>query len=76
MSLVIRLKKTGRKNQQCYKIVVNEKRSKRDGKSLKEIGHFNPNRNPPVLKVNKQELEKWIKVGAKLSPGLKKIISA
>jgi len=75
MSLIIRLKRTGKKNQPYYKIVVNEIRSKRNGKSLKEIGYFNPSFNPPVLKVNRQEFEKWIKLGAKLSSGLKKIIT-
>jgi small subunit ribosomal protein S16 len=40
--LKLRLKKYGRKNQTAYRIVVMENTTKRDGKSIEELGFYNP----------------------------------
>lgn len=40
--LKIRLKRTGRKGKPFYKIVLMENLSKRDGKSIKELGFYDP----------------------------------
>nr|YP_009243764.1 ribsomal protein S16 [Sargassum horneri]AKO62535.1 ribsomal protein S16 [Sargassum horneri]QJC59409.1 ribosomal protein S16 [Sargassum horneri]QNU09382.1 ribosomal protein S16 [Sargassum horneri]QNU09519.1 ribosomal protein S16 [Sargassum horneri]UVW81172.1 30S ribosomal protein S16 [Sargassum horneri] len=40
--LKIRFKRTGRKKQPFYKIVVMDVRTKRDGKALEELGFYNP----------------------------------
>jgi len=74
MSLVIRLKAKGSKNHPAFRIVVMEARSKRDGRSLAEIGYYNPGVTPPLIQVDQKALEKWLKTGAKLSNGLAKIL--
>jgi len=40
--LKIRLKRTGRKSKPFYKIVLMENLSKRDGKSIAELGYYIP----------------------------------
>nr|YP_009227388.1 ribosomal protein S16 [Sargassum thunbergii]YP_009828311.1 ribosomal protein S16 [Sargassum fusiforme]YP_010411861.1 ribosomal protein S16 [Sargassum siliquastrum]YP_010471269.1 30S ribosomal protein S16 [Sargassum confusum]YP_010485378.1 30S ribosomal protein S16 [Sargassum macrocarpum]YP_010485517.1 30S ribosomal protein S16 [Sargassum serratifolium]QNO36057.1 ribsomal protein S16 [Sargassum hemiphyllum var. chinense]QXI87551.1 ribosomal protein S16 [Sargassum muticum]UEP18045.1 riboso len=40
--LKIRFKRSGRKKQPFYKIVVMDVRTKRDGKALEELGFYNP----------------------------------
>nr|QZL38515.1 ribosomal protein S16 [Sargassum ilicifolium var. conduplicatum] len=40
--LKIRFKRSGRKKQPFYKIVVMEVKTKRDGKALEELGFYNP----------------------------------
>lgn len=60
--LKIRLKRTGRKSQPFYKIVVMENLSKRDGKSLVELGYYDPIRK--VLHFDKSELYKALNSGA------------
>lgn len=40
--LKIRLKRIGRKNRPFYKIVLMESLSKRNGKSIAEIGYYDP----------------------------------
>ena len=40
--LKIRFKRSGRKKQPFYKIVVMDARTKRDGKVLEELGFYNP----------------------------------
>jgi len=60
--LKIRLKRTGRKNQPFYKIVLMNDLSKRDGKSIEEIGYYDPIRK--FLHFNKEKLHQAIKFGA------------
>jgi small subunit ribosomal protein S16 len=60
--LKIRLKRTGRKNQPFYKIVLMENLSKRDGKSIAELGHYDPIQK--VILFNKTLLYKAINNGA------------
>ena len=69
MSVKIRLTKTGKKNQIQYRIVVQDTRTKRDGKFLENLGNFNPHDDKKVT-INKTEYEAWIKKGAKPTPSL------
>lgn len=74
MSLVIRLKSKGRKGKHIFGVVVMEKRSKRDGKSIQEIGFYNPTIHPPQLNIDQKVLKMWLNRGAKLSEGVAKIL--
>jgi len=38
----LRLKRFGRKQQPCYRIVAMDSRVKRDGKTIEELGFYNP----------------------------------
>ena len=60
--LKIRLKRTGRKARPFYRIVLMENLSRRDGKSLADLGYYNPLKK--VLKFDKQLLHKYINCGA------------
>lgn len=73
MAVVIRLKRMGPKNRPLYKIVVIEKRSKRDGKNIEEIGFYNPLEKPPIINLNRQKWEDWLKKGAQPSSTVKEI---
>jgi len=75
MSLVVKLKQRGAKKSHTYKIVVAESRSKRDGKSVAEIGYYNPLVKPPIIFVDKKNLSYWQEKGAKLSQGVAKILN-
>ena len=44
--LKIRLKRTGRKSKPFYRIVLMESLSRRDGKSIAELGYYDP-----ILKI-------------------------
>lgn len=60
--LKIRLKRTGRKNKPFYKIVLTENLSKRDGKSIAELGYYNP--LTKVISFDNNALHKYINNGA------------
>ena len=60
--LKIRLKKLGRKKKPFYRIVLMENLSKRDGKSILELGFYDP--ITKVLNFDKVNLDKYLKFGA------------
>ena len=60
--LKIRLKRTGRKTKPFYRIVLMENLSKRDGKSLAEIGFYDPIKK--TINFDKTTLHKYINHGA------------
>lgn len=60
--LKIRLKRIGRKNKPFYRIVLMESLSKRDGKSIAELGYYDPIRK--IINFDKLTLFKYINAGA------------
>nr|BDA98201.1 ribosomal protein S16 [Rhodomonas sp. NIES-1006] len=51
--LKLRLKKYGRKRQASYRIVVMPSTTKRDGRSIEELGFYNPHTNETNLNVSR-----------------------
>jgi len=49
----LRLKKYGRKGQPSYRIIAIDSRKKRDGRSIEELGFYNPMTNETHLKFEK-----------------------
>lgn len=64
MAVKIRLKRLGAKKAPFYRIVVADSRSPRNGKSIAEIGYYDPTKEPAILKVKNEEAQKWIGNGA------------
>jgi len=60
----IRLKRLGAKKKPFYRIVVADARQPRDGKSIAELGVYDPTKNPSILNVNLEDAKKWISNGA------------
>ncbi len=62
--LSIGLMRMGAKGKPFYRIVVKEKRSKRDGRYLENVGTYNPMTNPAAIKLNHERIQYWMSVGA------------
>lgn len=60
--LKIRLKRVGKKNKPFYKIVVTKNLSKRDGKSVADLGYYNPFSNN--INFKNLLLHKFLSYGA------------
>jgi small subunit ribosomal protein S16 len=73
MALVIRLSRTGKKGERKFRIVVNEKRSRRDGKALETLGYYEKGHDKD-LQVNKERYDYWISKGARPSETVFKIV--
>ena len=70
--LKIRLKKYGRKNQPCYRIVAVDSRAKRDGRVLEELGFYNPITKETTLKITR--ITDRLKQGAQLTETVHNIL--
>ena len=73
MAVRIRLKRIGTKRRPCSRIVVCDSRSPRDGRFIEELGSYDPSQNPAFVKLNRERIEYWLKVGAKPSETVKSI---
>ena len=63
--LKIKLARYGKRKQPEYRIVVNEAKTKRDGKYIELLGHYSPTRDPKVLEINTKLYDEWVSKGAK-----------
>ena len=68
----IRLKRTGTRNQSCFRVVVMDQRSSRDGKAIEELGYYEPCRK--VEDINLERADYWKGVGAVISETVQDII--
>lgn len=62
--LAISLMRMGSKGKPFYRIVVKEKRSKRDGKYLENVATYNPMTEPSSVNLKHDRIQYWISVGA------------
>lgn len=72
--LAIRLTRMGAKKKPFYRVVVTEKRSKRDGKFVEIVGHYNPISNPAQVVINHERVEYWIRCGAQPTDTVRSLI--
>ncbi len=64
--LVIRLQRTGRKNQPSYRMVVAEKSRPVKKKHIEVVGSYNPSEGKKIT-FKKDRIDYWISVGAQPS---------
>ena len=64
MAVVIRLKRMGAKKLACFRIVVVDSKQPRDGRSIEEIGFYDPKKKETVLNIDKERAQHWLSVGA------------
>ncbi len=60
----IRLKRLGAKKTPFYRIVVADSRTARNGKSIDELGYYDPLKEPSVIKLDIEKAKKWLDNGA------------
>lgn len=72
MSVRIRLKRTGSKNNSCFRVVVVDQRATRDGKSIEELGFYDPRHKEE--KIDLERVGYWVGNGAQPSETVARII--
>ncbi|MBO4391291.1 MAG: 30S ribosomal protein S16 [Lachnospiraceae bacterium] len=60
----MRLTRMGAKKKPVYRVVVADARSPRDGGCIDEVGYYDPNVEPALIKVDAEKAKKWIANGA------------
>ena len=64
MALVIRLTRTGKKGERKFRVVVKEKRSRRDGDAVDMLGWYEKGKDGGKKNINKERYDYWISKGA------------
>ncbi len=72
----IRLLRKGRKKKPLYRIVVIEDSNQRDGKTIEDIGTYNPHTEPASISVKEDRVKHWISVGAQPSNTVNRLLSS
>ena len=67
MAVAMRLKRMGTKKLACYRIVIMDSRCPRDGRTIEQIGHYDPKKETDNVRIDKERAEYWVSVGAKVS---------
>ncbi len=74
MAVRIRLRRMGKKKAPFYRVLVADARSPRDGRFIEEIGYYDPNQEPSVIKIDTEKAKKWLENGAKPSETVAKLL--
>ena len=70
--LTLRLSRAGTKKRPVYHLVAADKRSRRDGRFVENLGYFMPNRDVLVLKQDR--VDYWLSVGAQATETARQVI--
>jgi small subunit ribosomal protein S16 len=74
VAVKIRLKRFGKIRAPYYRIVVADSRTKRDGRSIEEIGKYHPTEDPSFIEIDSERALYWLSVGAQPSPQVEAIL--
>lgn len=72
--LRIRLARMGKKRQPSYRVVVANVESKRDGRIVERIGHYNPLAGSGEVVIDEGRALYWLSVGAQPSDAVKQLL--
>jgi small subunit ribosomal protein S16 len=74
LAVKLRLKRTGNKNNLCWRVIAADTRSPRDGRHIEEIGFYNPTQEPEELSLKMDRVDYWLSVGAQPSEQVRSLI--
>ncbi len=74
MSLVIRLTRTGKRGERKFRVVVKEKRSKRDGGFLDLLGWYEKSSDNSKKKIDMEKYKHWVSQGAQPSATVAELV--
>jgi small subunit ribosomal protein S16 len=72
--LSIRLRRSGATKKPHYRVVVADSREPRDGRFVEVVGHYDPRKDPAVVKIDTERTEYWIGKGARPSDTVRSLL--
>ncbi len=70
----IRLRRTGKKKQASYRVVVADSRSPRDGRFIENLGHYNPRTDPETVVIDRARALYWLGNGAQPTEAVERLL--
>ncbi len=74
MAMKIRLTRMGSKKRPFYRVVALDSATRRDGRPVEFLGYYNPMVEPNEIKLDMENIEKWIKQGAEPSNTVRSLL--
>jgi small subunit ribosomal protein S16 len=74
MSVRLRLTRIGGRKDPVWRIVAADQRSKRDGRVLEILGHYNAQTDPSTVKVDEEKVRGWLQRGAQPTDTVRKLL--
>lgn len=74
--LRIRLRRTGKKKQPSYRVVVADSRAPRDGAFVEIIGYYNPRTEPTTIEIDADKAKQWLARGAQPSDRVARLLAS
>jgi small subunit ribosomal protein S16 len=72
--LSIRLRRTGTTKRPYYRVVVADSAAWRDGRFVEVLGHYDPRKNPAVVKIDAERANYWLGKGARPSETVRSLL--
>ena len=73
--LSIRLRRVGSAKRPHYRVVVADAKCWRDGRFIEILGHYDPRRDPAVVKIDLPKAQDWIRKGAQPSDTVRSLMA-
>ena len=74
MAVKVRLRRTGSRNNACYRVIAADSRSPRDGTCLETLGWYDPKREGVKFELDIERIDYWREHGAKVSDTVRSLI--
>jgi len=75
MATKIRLARHGKKKHPFYHIVIADSRAPRDGRTIQQLGVYDPNSNPATIELDFDRALSWLQKGAQPTDTCRAILS-
>jgi small subunit ribosomal protein S16 len=70
----LRLTRVGGKKNPIWRVVAADQRSKRDGRVIETIGHYNAQTQPSTIVLDEEKVRSWLARGAQPSDTVRKLL--
>lgn len=74
MAVRLRLTRVGGRKDPVWRVVVADQRSKRDGRVIETVGHYNAQTNPSTITIDEERVRDWLARGAQPSQTVRKLL--
>lgn len=74
MAVRLRLTRVGGRKNPIWRIVATDQRSKRDGRVIETIGHYNAQTDPSTIVLDEDRARAWLARGAQPSGTVRKLL--
>jgi len=74
MSVRLRLTRIGGRKDPVWRVVAADQRSKRDGRVIEILGHYNAQTDPSTISIDEEKVRGWLARGAQPTDTVRKLL--